>query len=122
MAEISYSITIPAVKISILLLYRSIFPGRRFAIIANIVGAGVLAWGIAVLLTAIFSCKPIHGFWDLTTPSSCISVRTFYIGNSISNLITDIIILSLPVPPVWKMKLSKIRKVGVLGMFLTGGL
>ena len=117
-----YSTCLPVVKISILLLYRSIFQTRGFTIATNVVGAFVLAWGIACLLVSMFSCTPIHGFWDFTTPSKCINTRKFFMGNSIPNIIMDVVILTLPMGKVWYLQMSMGRKLAVSGMFLLGGL
>ena len=121
-AEICYGICLPLIKISILLLYRSIFPTRGFTIATNVVGAFVLAWGIACLLVSIFSCTPIYGFWDITTPSTCINTRKFFMGIAIPNIITDVTILALPMGKVWYLQMSRGRKLAVSCMFLLGGL
>lgn len=120
-SEIIYSICLPLIKVSILLLYRSIFPTRGFAIATNVVGAIVVAWGIACLLVSIFSCVPIHGFWDLTVPSKCINTREFFLGNAIPNITMDVIILALPMGKIWYLQMSKGRKFAVSGIFLLGG-
>lgn len=121
-SEILYSITLSATKISILLLYRSIFPGRRFAMATNIVAAFVIAWGVACILVSIFSCNPVHGFWDLTIPSKCINTRDFFIGNSVPNICMDVAILTLPIRNVWHLQLPFQQKLVISGLFLLGGL
>lgn len=121
-AEILYSICLPLIKISILLLYRSIFPTYGFTVATNVVGAFVIAWGTACLLVSIFSCVPIRGFWDITTPSKCISTREFFMGISIPNIIMDVTILALPMGKVWHLQMSRGRRLAVSGMFLLGGL
>lgn len=45
--QIFYSVTFPMLKISVLLLYRSIFPGKTMRLATNLVGAFVILWGIA---------------------------------------------------------------------------
>jgi hypothetical protein len=84
-------------KLSILLFYRRIFATRIFRQITNAVGFVVLAWFAAVILVSIFSCVPVNGYWDRTVPATCIDSRAFYLGNSIANILTDVIILTLPV-------------------------
>ena len=110
------------IKISILLLYRSIFPGRRFSIATMIVGALVIGWGSACLLTSILSCVPISVFWDITRPSTCIDKGKFFLGNSIPNIAMDVLILMLPMRHVWYLQLSLRQKFAVSGLFLLGGL
>ena len=56
-----------------------------------------MAWWIAVVLVSIFSCNLINRFWDkVYTRSKYISIEHFYISNAVPNIITDIIILVLP--------------------------
>ena len=90
--------------------------------ITNAVGLIVIAWGIALLLVSIFSCKPVNGFWDITIPSVCINTRNFFIGNSVPNICADVFILALPVNKVWHLKMSLKSKIIVSGLFLLGGL
>lgn len=120
-AEVVYTISLVATKISILLLYRSIFPGRGFALATDIVGAFVLAWGIAVILVSIFSCNPVRGFWDFSVQATCINTQLFYMGNSVPNIAMDVIILSLPIKNVWDLQMSMRQKFVVSGLFLLGG-
>ena len=121
-AEILYSILLPLIKISILLLYCSIFPTHGIILAARCIGALVIAWGIACLLVSIFSCDPIRGYWDLTIPSKCIATREFFLGNSIPNITMDVLILALPVRKVWDLQMPRQRKIAVSSIFLLGGL
>lgn len=121
-SEILYSITLSATKISILLFYREIFPGHRFAIVTNIVGAFVIAMGVASTLVSIFSCNPVEGFWDLTIPSKCIDTRMFFIGSSVPNITSDVVILMLPMRKIWHLQMQFKQKLIVSGLFLLGGL
>ncbi|KAJ8058289.1 hypothetical protein OCU04_012483 [Sclerotinia nivalis] len=120
-AEIFYSITFSMIKISILLLYRSIFPNKTMTLATNLIAIFVLLWGISSLLVSIFSCEPINGFWDLTVESKCIDSKWFFVGNSIPNILADIVILGLPMPDLWHLRMSRRSKAAVSGMFLLGG-
>ena len=121
-AEIFYVLPIMLTKISILLLYRSIFPGKEFAMATNIIGALVVAWAIACIGGVIFSCIPVQGYWDLSLNTRCIDSTKFFIGNAVPNMVTDTCILVLPVRRVWQLQLSTNRKIAVSSMFLLGGL
>ena len=112
----------PLIKISILLLYRSLFPSHKFRMATNILAAIVVAWGIAVFFVAVFTCSPISGFWDYTIQATCINPQAFYIANSVPNVLVDIVMLCLPVHQVVRLKLDQTQKVGVCCMFLLGGL
>ena len=119
---ILYAITLPTIKISILLLYYDLFPSHKFNSYLSVIGAAVIAWGIVVLVCAIRPCSPIQGFWNYMIISKCINPRTFYIATSIPNILTDVAILCLPVTKVWHLQMLNKQKAVVLTMFLMGSL
>ena len=121
-AKIDYAVTFTLIKISILLLYRSIFPGKRFFIATCAIMAFVIAWGIATSLVAVFSCNPIHNFWDYYWPVNCVDSMQFFIWTTLLNVLGDLLILGLPVYPVWRLQMSMRQRIAVLGMFLLGSL
>ena len=121
-AKINHSATITVIKMSVLFLYRNLFPGPRFAIAINVVMAFVVAWGIATVLLTIFPCNPIHNFWDYYWPLNCVDAPNFFLWTTVLNVFADILILSLPLHRVWRLQMSFRQKLAVSGMFLLGGL
>jgi hypothetical protein len=107
------TLTLVLAKLSMYSLYRPLFfLNGSLAIATNIVGAFVFCWGIAVLLVTVFSCNPVHEFWDKTIPSSCLSTKKFFIANAVPIICADIMILALPMRDIWH------RVVVVAGIFL----
>jgi hypothetical protein len=120
---ILYAVAIVLIKISILLLYRSLFPTPGIDLATKIIGAISIAWGIETALVGILSCRPVRAFWDITvTERKCINTAAFFIANSAVHVIIDVTILTLPVRKVWALKMSLQKKVVVCFMFLLGGL
>ena len=122
--ELVYFITLPIIKISILCLYKNLFPGKEMEWAIYGVGITVVLWGLGSLFTAIFSCNPVHGFWDVTMvpPPVCIDNRKFFLGQSIPNIVTDFMTVVLPIGRVWKLKMSRRSKIAVSAMLALGGL
>jgi hypothetical protein len=120
---ILYAIAIAVIKISILLLYRSLFPTPGIDLATKIIGTISIAWGLETALVGTFSCIPVKAFWDMTvTEKKCINTAAFFIANSTVHVMIDITILALPVRKVWALKMSLHNKVVVSFMFLLGGL
>ena len=76
---------------------------------------------------SIFQCIPVSGFWDrfLATPDApkCgVEVTKFFEANSIPNIITDVAILILPIPYIWKLHLPTKQKLGLITIFILGAL
>ncbi|KAK0377687.1 TAM domain methyltransferase [Colletotrichum limetticola] len=129
-SEVAYTVTLSTVKWSTLALYWRIFNARksiRYYIWA--MTGIVLAWFIAVILVTIFQCLPVHAFWaryDTVNPLSSdqytcgVDVKMFFKGNSIPNIITDALVVLLPIPYVWKLQLHKAQKFALAGIFALG--
>ena len=54
--QIFYATCIATIKFSILLMYRRIFPTKKFSVATYVVGTVVAARCIAVILVSIFTC------------------------------------------------------------------
>lgn len=122
-SEILYFLTITPAKISVLFLYGRLFPTRMLLLVAKVVGAACVAWCVASVLVTVFQCSPIAGAWDPSINPQCINYFSqFQLGVAISNMLTDIIILCMPLHIIWRLLLPARDKVILSGMFLLGSL
>lgn len=119
--EMFYTVGFVSIKLSILLLFRSLFPTRLVKISSTVLAVFVCMWGIALLLVSIFSCNPVYGFWEITIPSTCVDSKWFFIGNAIPNILADVCILALPLRDIWRLKLNVRSKISVSVIFLLAG-
>lgn len=119
--NICYTCCTITVKLSILLIQRRIFTSRPFKIIAHVLTGIFVVWWITVLFTQIFSCMPVHSFWDFALRKSCINTTMFYNGVAISNIIFDFILLILPLPMIWQLQMTLKKKLQVSFIFILGG-
>ncbi|KAL8910937.1 MAG: hypothetical protein Q9172_007761 [Xanthocarpia lactea] len=117
---ILYIVSLAATKLSILLLYRRIFPNRGFHAVIWAVGIFVVAFTTANVLFIIFSCNPINGAWNPTIKAKCINNQAAILAVACMTIVSDFIILALPLPLVWKMHLARIRKFQLSIIFLLG--
>ncbi|KAJ6190021.1 hypothetical protein N7519_000042 [Penicillium mononematosum] len=120
--ECVYVTTIAVIKVSILLMYCRIFPTREIRMASMVLGGVSIAWGIAIILVSIFQCTPIARAWDTHIPGTCINLKASFIGNAVPNIVTDILILSLPVRVVRRLHASLTQRLSVIGTFLLGSL
>jgi hypothetical protein len=119
--EIYYGLSIAFIKLSVLSLYITLFPPTRFryAIYASM--ALVIAWVISLFFAAIFHCTPIEYNWDKTIEGHCIDGGIAASAWGIANVITDFVVLGIPIPSVLKLKLSRKKKMLTLFTFIMGG-
>ena len=66
-------------------------------------------------------CTPRERIWNpLLDTGHCFNVWATFQASGIFNVISDFAILVLPVPSVWKLKISLRRKILTTAIFATG--
>ncbi|KAG8529603.1 uncharacterized protein KY384_006240 [Bacidia gigantensis] len=112
---------ITAIKLSILFFYRRLFPYRTFTLVALAVGIVNILWWLGALFVAFLHCRPLAFYWDKSLPSGvCSDDKTVGFALTGTELVTDIIVLILPIPWLWGLKRTIPRRVAVVGLFLLG--
>ncbi|KAL2024933.1 hypothetical protein VTK56DRAFT_3632 [Thermocarpiscus australiensis] len=120
--EVTYGVACPLSKLAVLTMYHRIFStSRLLRYCVWMIAFGLVGWSIAVVGVSIFSCTPIHGFWDLSVPSKCIDSSKFYIGITVPNIIFDVMTVVLPTHRVWTLQMGRDKKLAITGVFLLGG-
>ena len=74
---------------------------------------------VAVLLEVGLLCRPFEYNWNKYIPGICGDTTQAYEAVGILNLITDLTIIILPMPVLWKLQLPVAKKVA-LTMFGVG--
>ena len=83
----------------------------------------MIAWFISLVFAVIFSCHPVAFFWDKTIKGgTCIDENDLAYGITATNIVTDIVVLVLPIPWLWNLQMVSARKVAIVGIFLLGSL
>ena len=121
-AEILYAPTIGIVKISTLLLFARIFPGQQFKRMLWAVGIFISTYSAIMILAMVFQCRPINRVWDPTIKADCIDISKVWIVMASMNVLTDFLILCLPLPQLWKLQMRRETKIQLIGIFSIGSL
>ena len=114
-------VAITFAKLSILAFFRRLFPVRPMKVATWIIGAFVVAHGLASLLVAFFQCVPFAKILDFTVPGTCIDLMRWSQLMSIPNVISDIALIALPIPQIWSLQMSKPQKAGLTVVFVLAG-
>ncbi|KAI9154919.1 Satratoxin biosynthesis SC12 cluster protein [Paramyrothecium foliicola] len=123
-AEFLYIVGVTSPKISLLILYLKIFIDRNVRIWTYVTIGLVLAHFVATGFGTYFGvCQPFAFKWDKAIPDGrCGDIIAIYRYASIPNIITDLLILLLPLPSLRKLHINKMRKAGIIATFLMGSL
>ncbi|ORY72149.1 uncharacterized protein BCR38DRAFT_383396 [Pseudomassariella vexata] len=119
--ECIYVTSITLVKLSLLVMYKRIFPGRTFRLASIALGSVIIGWWISIVAVSVFQCKPISKAWLPSIEGTCINLKASFIGNAVPNILTDIGILCLPMTQVWHLKVTWAQRISLCAMFLLGG-
>lgn len=121
-SQLLYKSCILCTKESICFLYLRLFSvgHRRFRItvISSMVFIA-LYYIIAILLT-IFQCTPVKKSWEKQIPGTCIQLQTFFFANAAFNVITDILVMVLPIPVISKLQITRKQRIGLGLIFCVG--
>jgi hypothetical protein len=117
-----YNASLCLTKISIILQYLRVFVGNGVRRACWGTLAFVTCYGIYTVLISILACIPISAFWSPTPDMRCVSKKFSWFFNASFNIMTDLIILILPMPTLKSLKLPTRQKVGVMMIFALGGL
>lgn len=124
-------IQVPAlgcIKLSFLFLYRRVFTKRvakQFSWANWFMIAVVVSWMIGYFFTLLFLCgTDFKAYWtsSFTEEHFCLPTAPVHLGYAISDVITDILTILLPVGEILKLHLPTSRKFAVLGVFGLGAI
>lgn len=79
-----------------------------------------MAWNVALVGLAEGQCTPFRKNWQPWLAGSCINLHATFLAISVPSILTDIAILALPLPHVWKLQTNKTQKVSLSIIFLLG--
>ncbi|KAH8426118.1 uncharacterized protein LDX57_003860 [Aspergillus melleus] len=107
-------------KMAIIYLYLSVFTQKPFRIICYVVVGIMVGNWIGTTVASFLSCQPLSYYW--TQEGTCFDINSFFRWGGFSNIVTDVIMMILPMPVVWELHASTRLKLGILITFLLGSL
>lgn len=136
-AAMMYSACMMFIKVSILLLYRRVFPVGTFMIRWWFVLLFTVGYSLGGICASLFSCTPMESAWSVyflciwnlrtdwcrdlwITADHCINTAAFYIANGVLNCVSDLLILALPLPIIWGLSLARRQKAHLFMLFGVG--
>lgn len=81
----------------------------------------VVIYLLEALFTLIFLCRPVSAFWTETfILGDCNDFRLMLNISAAMNILTDILIILLPLPGLKQLALPKGQKIGLIIVFFLG--
>ncbi|KAJ4295029.1 hypothetical protein N0V90_007037 [Kalmusia sp. IMI 367209] len=114
--------TIWLVKACLLLMYKrmtALLPQHKIVLCVS----GYTALGFVVMEILYFGvwCRPFNQYWAVPPSNSqCSAATNHLITNAVLNISSDLMIIAIPMPLLFKVKLPTKNKAILIGIFLIG--
>ncbi|KAK8033663.1 hypothetical protein PG991_003061 [Apiospora marii] len=119
--QFTWVISLSLCKISILILYRRLFPTPLIHWASLATSALIASWAIATIVAGCLICQPISKNWDLNmTGGHCGDQVLSFTVTGVINLITDVMVLVLPLRHLYKLQVPTQQRVVLVGVFSLG--
>lgn len=118
-----YNASLIFCKLSALCFFTRIFRNRTFLLLVKIFAGCLIAAGLWMVISAFVFCLPIHDFWSLSHKvhrAHCFSKEIVWFANAGVQILTDLVILVLPMPLISKLQLPTRQKAGIMLVFGLG--
>ncbi|KAF2139481.1 uncharacterized protein K452DRAFT_61114 [Aplosporella prunicola CBS 121167] len=122
-----YAASQTVIKFGILYFYYCIFgqakPDSSFRIMFFTATFLTTVYPLILWITMAVACRPVHYYWDqyIGGTGTCIDTNAFYLALGVVNMINDMIILAVPLPPILRLKMDTKKKLAVVGIMMMGG-
>ncbi|KAH0591762.1 hypothetical protein MHUMG1_10494 [Metarhizium humberi] len=119
-----YATTEGLAKLAVCILYKRLFPQRGIHIVINTTMLVLVGASVGGGLADLFGCTPFSAHWGTAEEQAahCIDTEALFVWGSFPNIVTDVVLLVLPMPIVWGLHASvRLRLVLVL-TFLFGSI
>ncbi|KAK4158929.1 hypothetical protein QBC43DRAFT_362946 [Cladorrhinum sp. PSN259] len=120
-ASLGYHVYLMLLKATFLLQYRRVFPLPTFQRICDIFMFFLAVWALAGLVGGTTICLPLSKSWDpFAHVWTCEKRVRFWIAHGIIHVVTDILILIMPLPLLQTLPLPPVQKMALIGVFCLG--
>ncbi|KAH7323231.1 hypothetical protein B0I35DRAFT_500090 [Stachybotrys elegans] len=120
-----YLSTLLASKLSMLAFYLRIFERHSLKLWVFVTMGFCVVWAVGHFLGNVFICKPVQAQWNLnlimTGRGTCGDQIPIFQSMIISNMLMDLIIMTLPLKTIWGLQMRFMEKLGLMMSFLLLG-
>ncbi|KAA8618426.1 hypothetical protein PtrSN002B_002980 [Pyrenophora tritici-repentis] len=123
-APLVYAPCCALTKCTLCVFYSRLSPSRRYQ--AAVWTTGLICSGayIGIFFSVVFACKPIAASWDplLLPTAKCTNRGAIYITTAVIGIVTDIMLILIPIPTIWGLQMPTKQKIGLTLIFGVGSI
>ncbi|EKJ70458.1 hypothetical protein FPSE_09452 [Fusarium pseudograminearum CS3096] len=118
---ILYAVCTAFSKMALALFYRKLSPERWWRWSVCGVLFLVAGYNLAIMLVILFGCAPFAKSWDHTMlEGTCVNRPAVYICTAGLGILSDLILLIMPLPMVLRSRIPRRQKAGLVVLFAIG--
>ncbi|KAI9720083.1 MAG: hypothetical protein M1828_005811 [Chrysothrix sp. TS-e1954] len=118
---IPFNLGVATTKLSALFFYARFFSMIRWFRWASwTTGVICVVTSLAFIFSAIFSCRPAKKFFHRAVPGTCDDPHAHYVADAVMDVVLDVVILTLPLFPLWHAKIGRGQKWRATVLFVCG--
>lgn len=120
LVPILYAVETGFTKVSLILFYLKLSPQKRWK--WSVYGAFflVVGYNTAIFFAVIFGCRPIQKHWTVGIEGTCINRPALYIATAGLGILSDLVLLVLPMPMILRLQMPSRQKAGLVLLFTIG--
>ncbi|KAJ5248918.1 hypothetical protein N7468_000369 [Penicillium chermesinum] len=118
--QILYYDAMVCTKISYLFFYLRIFVSKEFRLATWICMMCAAAYWLGAILQVFLLCQPFEKNWNPTKPGHCANQNIAFSTIGAFNLLTDLMIVFLPVRFIWQLQMNLATKLALFSIFGLG--
>ncbi|OTB11257.1 hypothetical protein K445DRAFT_26819 [Daldinia sp. EC12] len=118
--EALYLFSMCFTKLSAICLYIRIFTYKWFRNTCLATGSIIVLLYMAVLVEAFTISELAAVLWGKETFGIIVDSKKVDIGNAVFNVLTNIVVLLLPIPPIWRLQMRIRAKINLTILFSLG--
>lgn len=123
LAQIIFVPVTTLTKFSILYSYLRISPTEVFQHRVYFLFVWTALWCTSSFITLVFRCSPIRAYWtDGLEGATCVDSQALILASGALNSLTDLAVAILPAPMLWRAKLPKKDRGGLVVLFAFAGI
>ncbi|BCS26932.1 uncharacterized protein APUU_51643A [Aspergillus puulaauensis] len=120
---VMYGPTAFLTKMTLLWIMTRVFsPFKKSVIFIYVFLVLMLLYYIPAVIVKIRICMPIAKFWEQDLPGSCLDQNAIIMADAVVSVVSDLIVLIVPLPLTMRLQLPHKKKMRVMGMLGAGGL
>lgn len=120
--QLLYNPILSLVKVSVLIFLLRLdnrSPVVRYLVIGSMVFTIALA--ISIFVADVFQCTPVAYVYDLSiVGGKCFQQGAFYVATAVCTIVTDILVVTIPMIIVYGLQMPLRRKLAVVGILGLG--